>query len=265
MNERSPVRPSNPATNVQPRPPRLRVRRWRAMSSDPKPKRAGPKPRAPSRPLPVVVPLRDIGGDPGGGGRDAGGRSRGPSVARQEPVERDVQGDREGAGNLGADADRLAPLNPGDRGLGRLRGGGKPSLLLAPQVAGEAESGSEGVGGGVVHAADDMLEKHTRQEAEFTKAIGARVRALRNARGVTQGALREELGIDQSRLSRLENGGAWSAAQIFRASAVLHCDPADLVGGAVLSEQERLVVEAMRAGDHRALMKAAVAAMEREK
>lgn len=61
-------------------------------------------------------------------------------------------------------------------------------------------------------------------------ALGARLKAMRSARRITQEALAAALGVRPPTLSRLENGQrALSLSLLARAAAVLDCSLVDLV------------------------------------
>lgn len=236
----------------------------------------GPIPRG----RPVAVPSgRDTGvsgvGRPSAGiGAGIGDALRQSARSEREPRNVDVEdpGDR-----LSGDAartidpvldlaDRLAAAS--DRtGEARLRKtAGRPQFGEAlPRVDDPL------LGGGAVGFGDSVgehVENTKRALADgasgfLDKVAAAEARGRRKALGMSQKALAERIGITDPRVVQLEQGQPWKLQNVEAFAAALGCDPIELLGGDRLSDAERAVVQAMRAGDHGALMEAAVAAMKK--
>jgi transcriptional regulator with XRE-family HTH domain len=121
-----------------------------------------------------------------------------------------------------------------------------------------------------------MSIRRPESQAERAHAFGARIRALRRARKLTQRQIAEGIPMSPGNLSRLENGelGPPSDEIITKLAGLLDADSAELfrlagrdVGGAsferqVLSELQGLRRD-MRAGFQR--LDAAIAALQPEK
>lgn len=64
-----------------------------------------------------------------------------------------------------------------------------------------------------------------------TTQIGARIRAARTARGLTQDDLADRLGIHQATVSRWELGGTITVEQLVQVAEALDIALPELVGG----------------------------------
>lgn len=91
-----------------------------------------------------------------------------------------------------------------------------------------------------------MSSRRPQSEAERAHAFGARIRALRRSRKLTQRQVAEQLPMSPGNLSRLENGehGPPSDEVIVKLAAVLDADSAELfqlagrdMGGASFERQ----------------------------
>jgi transcriptional regulator with XRE-family HTH domain len=79
---------------------------------------------------------------------------------------------------------------------------------------------------------DKPMSQRKPQLDEDRQAIAARVRELRNSRGLTQADLARQLGLSQNRLSEIERGGgSFSAEQFLRILRLFNVGASEFVSG----------------------------------
>ena len=105
------------------------------------------------------------------------------------------------------------------------------------------------------YSTEDMASRRPQSEAERAHAFGARIRALRRERKLTQRQVAEQLPMSPGNLSRLENGehGPPSDEVIGKLAAVLDADLDELfrlagrdVGGASFERQVLSELQGLR-------------------
>lgn len=79
---------------------------------------------------------------------------------------------------------------------------------------------------------------------------------------MTQQTLANAIGVSRGRIPQLEGGEPWTLAQLDAAAGAMGCNAVELIGGIVVTDRERALLVAVRSGDYKALMEAAVAAMK---
>jgi transcriptional regulator with XRE-family HTH domain len=68
------------------------------------------------------------------------------------------------------------------------------------------------------------------EQLDFRQVIARNVRMARAAKGLSQEALADEVGIDRSYMSRIERGITWVGVEILvKLAVVLECEPHELL------------------------------------
>ena len=93
---------------------------------------------------------------------------------------------------------------------------------------------------GVDMASKKPIQFHPAEEAQVAAEIGRRVRARREAIGISQEQLAHATGLHYSTVSHIERGNrSLRVISVLRLAEGLECDPGELVGGIGAPPRER--------------------------